>query len=129
MANRHGLHIPLAAIPFTTAALIEERLASRDSIIEVDNEDEVLQEFDQLIEYGQTQEAVNHLEENIFAAPQEDRYYRPLMEMYERMGDLSCFTQFTEAVLKQERLPSEETLRLMIEVGERLKRQQNKRAV
>lgn len=129
LANRHGLHIPLAAIPFTTAPLIEERLASRDSIIEVDNEDEVLHEFDQLIEYGQTQEAVNHLEENIFAAPQEDRYYRPLMEMYERMGDLSCFTQFTEAVLKQERLPSEETLRLMIEVGERLKRQQSKRAV
>lgn len=129
LANRHGLHIPMAAIPFTMPPLVEERLASRDSIIEVGDEDQVLQEFDQLIEYGQTQEAVNYLEETIFAAPQEDRYYRPLMEMYERMGDLTCFTQFTEAVLKQERLPSEETLRLMIEVGERLKRQQSKRAV
>lgn len=129
LANAWGLHIPLAAIPFSNPPLVEERLVALNDLMDGAQDDAVLQEFDQLLDYGQVDEAITHLEEAVCADPQNDRYYKPLMEMYERMSDLTRYTQFTESILQGETVPSEETLRLMIEVGERLKRHVTKRAV
>ncbi|MEW6612172.1 MAG: type IV pilus assembly protein FimV [Pseudomonadota bacterium] len=129
LANAWGLHVPLAAIPFSNPPLVEERLRTQISMVGSDSDDRILQEFDQLLEFGQVEEAIDHLESAVHTSPQEGLYYLPLMEMYERMGDLNRFTRFTESILHGEQLPPEDTLRLMIEVGDRLKGQTSRRAV
>ncbi|MEW5792000.1 MAG: hypothetical protein ACOY4L_04525 [Pseudomonadota bacterium] len=129
LANAWGLHVPLAAIPFSNPPLVEEHLRTQISMMGSDSDDRILQEFDQLLEFGQVEEAIDHLESAVHTSPQEGLYYLPLMEMYERMGDLNRFTRFTESILHGEQLPPEDTLRLMIEVGDRLKGQTSRRAV
>lgn len=129
LADAWGLNIPLAAIPFSHPALVEERVRSGYSVAPENSGDPIMFEFDQLLEFGQVEEAVFLLEDTLAREPQQTRYFRPLMEMYERTADLQRYGQFAESILQNEHLPSEETLQFMLETGERLKRQVKTRAV
>lgn len=129
LAGVWGLNIPLAAIPFSHPALVEERVRSGYSVSRNDNGDHILQEFDQLLEFGQVEEAIFLLEDTLSRDPQLTQYFHPLMEMYERTADLQRYSLFAEGILQHEQLPPEETLQSMLEAGERLKRLAKTRVV
>ncbi|MEK8089946.1 hypothetical protein [Thermithiobacillus plumbiphilus] len=129
LAGDWGLNIPLAAIPFSHPALVEERVRSGYSVSRSDNGDHILQEFDQLLDFGQVEEAIFLLEDTLSRDPQLTQYFHPLMEMYERTADLQRYSLFAESILQHAKLPPEETLQFMLETGERLKRQARTRVV
>ncbi|PKY10613.1 hypothetical protein B1757_08520 [Acidithiobacillus marinus] len=128
-AEQYGLYLPLTAIPFTSPALVLEEVHRDHQIMAKDNDDSILQEFDSLLEYGQVEEAVDLLEKATLARPDHKIYYRPLLEMYERMGAQERFSSFTRAILNMETPPDEEIMRQMFSLAERMQRQPQRQVI
>ncbi|WP_414039956.1 FimV family protein [Acidithiobacillus sp. M4-SHS-6] len=122
-AEQYGLYLPLTAIPFTSPALVLEEIRRDHRIVIKDNDDSILQEFDSLLEYGQVEEAVDLLEKATLARPDHKIYYRPLLEMYERMGAHERFSRFARAILNMETPPDAAIMRQMFSLAERMQRQ------
>ncbi len=122
-ADKYGLYLPLSAIPFSSPALIIEEFRRNHQITPKDSDDSVIEEFDSLLEYGQVEEAVDLLEKAILARPEHKIYYRPLLEMYERMGAHERFSQFTKIILGLDTPPDEDIMRQMFSLAERMQRQ------
>lgn len=128
-AEHYGLYLPLTAIPFTSPALVLEEIRRDHQIMAKNNDDSILQEFDSLLEYGQVEEAVDLLEKATLTRPDHKIYYRPLLEMYERMGAHERFSNFTRAILNMETPPDEEIMRQMFSLAERMQRQPQRKVI
>ncbi|MHB0888982.1 hypothetical protein [Acidithiobacillus sp.] len=122
LAEQYGLYVPITAIPISSPPLILEQIR-RDNVIATANQDDsVLHEFNQLLDYGQVEEAVALLEMATIAQPANGDYYAPLLEMYERMDAQDRFSDFIKAVLAADTQPDEEIMRQMFDLAERLQR-------
>ncbi len=121
IAERHGHHIPASAIPASSPPLVEEQLRHDHMVANTEAGDQVLQEFNMLLDYGQVDEAVGLLEQAALASPQRNNYFFPLMEMYERMQAQERFARFIRKILASETPPDESILRQMFHLSERLR--------
>ncbi|MBE7563413.1 hypothetical protein H7F10_10730 [Acidithiobacillus sp. HP-6] len=128
-AEKYGLYLPLTAIPFSSPALVLEEIHRNHQIMAHNNDDSILEEFDSLLEYGQVEEAVDLLEKATLARPDHEFYYRPLLEMYERMGAHERFSSFTRSILNMDTPPDEEIMRQMFSLAERMQRQPQRQVI
>lgn len=129
LAEQRGLYVPVTAIPLSHPPLVEERLQSDHDIIPDGTDDPVLREFNQLLEYGQVEEAVSLLETIIDSQPGASQYFRPLLEMYERMDDEERFSSFIDRTFSKNSQPGEEVVRQMFDLAARMQRQGGLRAI
>ncbi|MBU2759987.1 hypothetical protein [Acidithiobacillus sulfurivorans] len=128
-AEIYGLYLPLTAIPFSSPALVLEEIHRDHQIMPHNSDDSILEEFDSLLEYGQVEEAVDLLEKATLARPDHQLYYRPLLEMYERMGAHERFSSFTRSILNMDTPPDEEIMRQMFSLAERMQRQPQRQVI
>ncbi len=128
-AEIYGLYLPLTAIPFSSPALVLEEVHRDHQIMPHNSDDSILEEFDSLLEYGQVEEAVDLLEKATLARPDHKLYYRPLLEMYERMGAHERFSNFTRSILSMDTPPDEEIMRQMFSLAERMQRQPQRQVI
>lgn len=128
-AEIYGLYLPLTAIPFSSPALVLEEVHRDHQIMPHNSDDSILEEFDSLLEYGQVEEAVDLLEKATLARPDHKLYYRPLLEMYERMGAHERFSNFTRSILNMDTTPDEEIMRQMFSLAERMQRQPQRQVI
>ncbi|MGC8504707.1 MAG: hypothetical protein ACP5MM_07920 [Acidithiobacillus sp.] len=122
LAEQYGLYVPITAIPISSPPLILEQIRRDNIIVAADHDDSILHEFNQLLDYGQVEEAVSLLEMATIAQPANGDYYAPLLEMYERMDAQDRFSDFIQAVLAADTQPDEEIMRQMFDLAERLQR-------
>ena len=122
LAEKYGLYLPITAIPLSSPPLVMEEIHRDHRITEKDSEDRIIEEFNMLLEYGQVNEAVDLLEKAVLAQPRHDVYYGPLLEMYERMDARERFSHFVKSILATDMQPSEDIMRQMFSLTERLQR-------
>lgn len=122
LAEQYGLYVPITAIPISSPPLILEQIRRDNVIVTADHDDSILHEFNQLLDYGQVEEAVSLLEMATIAQPANGDYYAPLLEMYERMDAQDRFSDFIKSVLAADTQPDEEIMRQMFDLAERLQR-------
>ena len=122
LAEQYGLYVPITAIPISSPPLILEQIRRDNVIVAADHDDSILHEFNQLLDYGQVEEAVSLLEMATIAQPANGDYYAPLLEMYERMDAQDRFSDFIKSVLAADTQPDEEIMRQMFDLAERLQR-------
>ena len=121
MAERYGQYVPINAIPLSAPPLVEEQLRRDHMVANTEAGDQVLQEFNLLLDYGQVDEAVGLLEQAALTSPQQNHYFLPLMEMYERMQAQERFARFVRKILASDTHPDESVLRQMFHLSERLR--------
>ncbi|MBU2817331.1 hypothetical protein HF282_07500, partial [Acidithiobacillus ferrooxidans] len=110
------------AIPLSSPPLVTEEIHRDHRLTGNDGEDGIIEEFNMLLDYGQVNEAVDLLEKAILAQPRHDVYYGPLLEMYERMDARERFSHFVKSILTTDMQPSEDIMRQMFSLAERLQR-------
>ena len=129
LAEQYGLYVPITAIPLSSPSLVLEEVRRDHQITPKDSSDSVLTEFNQLLEYGQVDEAVDLLEEATLAQPGHGLYYGPLLEMYERMDANLRFPQFIKKILGKDTQPNDEIMRQMFDLAERLQRRPQRQVI
>ena len=122
LAEKYGLYLPITAIPLSSPPLVTEEIHRDHRLTGNDGEDGIIEEFNMLLDYGQVNEAVDLLEKAILAQPRHDVYYGPLLEMYERMDARERFSHFVKSILTTDMQPSEDIMRQMFSLAERLQR-------
>lgn len=116
----NGLQAPTPAqqkLPLVVAVAGEEVVAM--GLSETDHD--VLREVDSYLEYGQIERALKRLEEAILEDQTAVQLYPTLLDLYDRMDDLSRFSAFDAELKKKSLRQPEEVVAMMSDLHQRLK--------